>query len=104
MAELVEHTMNHSLSREQQLANAAIGLAGEAGEVADVLKKHLFQGHTLDREKLKKEIGDVLWYLELLYRETSLTQTECEAVVITKLLQRFPNGFTSSASVNRPVE
>jgi NTP pyrophosphatase (non-canonical NTP hydrolase) len=42
---------------------AAMGLAGEAGEVCDMLKKHLLHGKDLDRDELKKELGDVLWYL-----------------------------------------
>ena len=46
---------------EQQLANAALGLAGEAGEVADTLKKHLFHARPLDREAVVKELGDCLW-------------------------------------------
>jgi NTP pyrophosphatase (non-canonical NTP hydrolase) len=102
--QLVEHTMNHTLNPQQQLANAVIGLAGEAGEVADVVKKHLFQGHGLDKAKLTKEIGDVLWYLELLYRETGLTQAVCEEAAITKLLARFPDGFSTNDSINRPAE
>jgi NTP pyrophosphatase (non-canonical NTP hydrolase) len=42
---------------------AAMGLAGEAGEVCDLLKKHLLHGKELDRDELNKELGDVLWYL-----------------------------------------
>lgn len=44
----------------------AMGLAGEAGEVADLLKKVLFHDRELDRDKLIQELGDVRWYLECL--------------------------------------
>ena len=48
-----------------RLLQGLMGLNGEAGEAIDVLKKHLFQGHDLDREHLAKELGDVAWYLGL---------------------------------------
>jgi len=46
-----------------KLCLGALGLAGEVGEVVDQVKKHLFQGHGIDRAKLRDELGDVLWYL-----------------------------------------
>jgi hypothetical protein len=57
-------------SREQHLRNAALGLFGESGEIADAIKKAEFQGHVLDVEHLKKEAGDVLWYVALLAHQT----------------------------------
>lgn len=45
--------------------NAAMGLAGEAGEFEDMLKKWIFHGKDLDMEHLKKELGDVCWYVAL---------------------------------------
>ena len=47
----------------EPLENGLMGLNGEAGEAIDILKKHLFQGHPLDREHLATELGDVAWYL-----------------------------------------
>lgn len=44
-----------------RILNGVMGMAGEAGECVDHLKKSMFQGHELDREKLKKELGDVMW-------------------------------------------
>ena len=40
---------------DKLLTNGVLGLCGESGEAADMVKKHLFQGHDLDREKLAKE-------------------------------------------------
>lgn len=48
---------------EQRLHNAALGLIGELGEVCDLFKKYLYHGHTLDSDKLAKELGDLCWYL-----------------------------------------
>ena len=47
------------------LANAGLGLSGEAGEATDIIKKHLFHGHELEKEHLAKELGDVMWYIAL---------------------------------------
>ena len=46
------------------LENGLMGLRGEAGEAIDILKKFLFQGHSLDMKHLAKELGDVAWYLD----------------------------------------
>lgn len=56
-------TLNPALSKREMLLDAALGLNGESGEVADLLKKHLMQGHPFDREKFARELGDVAWYL-----------------------------------------
>ena len=45
------------------LMNAALGICGEGGEVADLVKKATFQGHALDKEHIAKELGDVAWYI-----------------------------------------
>jgi NTP pyrophosphatase (non-canonical NTP hydrolase) len=91
-----------------QLAAAGLGVAGEAGEVADIIKKVLFHGHPLDAqavEKLEKEAGDVLWYLALLadrLAEHGVTLDTIAQKNIAKLLARYPNGFEASRSLNRP--
>lgn len=99
--ELVLKTMNHGLTVNQQFLNGALGLAGESGEVADLLKKFAFQGHELPREKLIKELGDVRWYLELLCIQLCTTLAEVEHVNTVKLTTRFPSGFTKEASIRR---
>ena len=47
------------------LSNAVLGLAGEAGEVADLLKKYKHHGHDFNKEKFCKELGDLLFYVSL---------------------------------------
>lgn len=102
--ELIQKTRNNALTPKEQLGNGAIGLCGEAGEVADLIKKHLYQGHPLDREKMIKELGDCYWYLELLCDMIDVTRSEVESVNTNKLLARYPNGFNVPASVNRLPE
>jgi NTP pyrophosphatase (non-canonical NTP hydrolase) len=53
-------------AHEKEISAYALGLAGEAGEVVDLLKKSWGHGHPLDVEKLKKELGDTLWYVTAL--------------------------------------
>lgn len=50
----------------KELAVLALGVAGEAGEVADYIKKVVGHGHALDKDKLTKELGDVMWYVAVL--------------------------------------
>ncbi len=52
--ELAARTLGRDRTHEQQLANAALGLTGESGEVADLIKKHLFHATPLDQEALVK--------------------------------------------------
>lgn len=78
-----------------------LGIAGEAGEVADLLKKHLGHGHELDREKLIKELGDCLWYIAALATWLGVPLSEVAEKNIEKLRARYPNGFDSERSKNR---
>lgn len=106
-------TQNKGIPARERLANGALGLCGEAGEAGDVVKKHLFQGHKLDRNRLKKEVGDVLWYLAVLANEASLTDDEdcvgpaftlgdCAVGNIEKLSKRYAGGgFSAEKSIAR---
>ena len=91
-------------SPEIQLATFGLGVAGEAGEVADLIKKHLGHGHALDRDKLRKELGDVLWYVAGIAHLHGMPLSEVATANIVKLQARYPNGFSSEASINRPQE
>lgn len=93
----------HSVPLDQSaLTLAALGLAGEIGEVVDCIKKHVFHGHPLDRDMLIKELGDVEWYANLLRVYLNTTLEEVHAQNILKLSMRYPRGFfTTEQSVNR---
>lgn len=94
-------TLNPALGERDVLINGVMGLCGEAGEAIDLVKKHLAQGHALDRERLAKELGDVAWYLA----ETA-TAIGCDLETILaenleKLRARYPDGFDAERSVHR---
>lgn len=55
------------------LLNGVMGLCGEAGECIDLVKKYRFQGHQLDQEKLKDELGDVMWYVAITCQALGIT-------------------------------
>ena len=84
-----------------ELLNGALGLTGEAGEVADMVKKHIFHGHDLTTEELVKELGDVCWYLALMCNAIGVNLEDVMALNIEKLKKRYPDGFSETASINR---
>jgi NTP pyrophosphatase (non-canonical NTP hydrolase) len=86
---------------DQRLAHYALGVTGEAGEVADIVKKHLFHGHPLDVEKLKLELGDVLWYVSSIALLLDVDLSAVAEANIAKLSKRYPNGFSTAASMAR---
>ncbi len=79
----------------------ALGRAGEAGEVVELVKKRLFHGHVLDRTKLTHELGDVLWYLGQLASAAGITLDEVAKANLAKLAARYPEGFSAQASIER---
>ena len=94
-------TLNPDLSKRDVLINGVMGLCGEAGEAIDLVKKHLAQGHELDREGLIKELGDVAWYLA---ETATALDVELEEVLlqnIEKLKRRYPEGFAAERSIHR---
>lgn len=97
----IKRTIPADMERKDRLAMFCMGLSGEQGEVVDHVKKHLFQGHTLDVEQIKDEAGDVLWYFTNLLSEVGLTIEEVQEHNIDKLYARYPNGFDAEKSVNR---
>lgn len=101
---LALRTCNPALDAQQRLTNGALGLAGESGEAADLVKKHLFHGHALEEDKLKKELGDVLWYVALLADALGLSLGEVAQHNVDKLRARYPEGFDAQRSQRRGQE
>ena len=94
-------TLNPGLSKKDVLLNGVMGLCGESGECIDLVKKHLHQGHGLDREKLCKELGDVAWYLAETAWALDLSLEEVLRGNLQKLKKRYPKGFDSDKSIHR---
>jgi NTP pyrophosphatase (non-canonical NTP hydrolase) len=94
-------TLNPSLSPDQRLLDAAAGLSEEAGEILGLVRKHLFQGHPLDRNALVKELGDALWCVSAMATSLHVSLGETAAANLDKLRKRYPDGYTDSASLSR---
>lgn len=94
-------TLNPALSKKDVLINGVMGLCGESGEAIDIVKKHLAQGHELDREKLAKELGDIAWYLAETATALDLDLEDVFAANIEKLKKRYPEGFNTQRSIHR---
>ncbi|MBQ8788225.1 MAG: nucleoside triphosphate pyrophosphohydrolase family protein [Oscillospiraceae bacterium] len=94
-------TLNKNLDKKEILTNSVMGLCGESGEACDIVKKHLFHGHELDRESLIKELGDVAWYLAEAASALDINLDEVFERNIKKLKKRYPEGFSEERSINR---
>ena len=88
----------------QRLLTGAIGICSEGGELLDLVKKILFQGKEPTpelREKIKLELGDVMWYVQQVLIWSGWTLEEVLAENTKKLTGRFPEGFSVDKSENR---
>lgn len=98
---LAMRTSNINLANAGHLLNGVLGIAGEGGEVADLVKKNQFQGHPLDEEHIAKELGDICWYIA---ETASAIGYDLETIMqmnIDKLKARYPEGFDAERSLHR---
>jgi NTP pyrophosphatase (non-canonical NTP hydrolase) len=94
-------TLNPNLSDQDILINGVMGLCGESGEAIDLVKKHLAQGHELDKEHLAKELGDIAWYIAETATVLGYSLEDILQANIDKLKKRYPEGFDKEKSLNR---
>lgn len=106
-------TWNTNKDYDFRVTNAALGACGEAGEVADMVKKAIYHGHgftagrtgehhkMVSQYELAKELGDILYYLSVLSHELGYSLKEIAEINIDKLAKRYPDGFSVENSINR---
>lgn len=91
--------------REAWLSYPALGLAGEAGEVAEHAKKTIRDdGGSVSeerREAIAKELGDVLWYVAQIATELDLDLDQIAEGNLEKLLSRKQRGVLSGSGDDR---
>jgi NTP pyrophosphatase (non-canonical NTP hydrolase)/gluconate kinase len=92
-----------ALTAEQaRLLNWAIGLPGEAGEAAEVIKHHIFSEQPLDKMKLVSELGDVLWYISAICTSTDISLSSVAEYNANKLDHRYgTGGYSDELCVQR---
>jgi NTP pyrophosphatase (non-canonical NTP hydrolase) len=98
---LAERTAGAGGDGERRLVIAALGLAGEAGEFANLVKKLTAHGHPIHPATLADELGDVLWYLAEAASACGLDLAQIGRDNIAKLQRRYPEGFSQERSRNR---
>lgn len=98
--ELAGRTINTKLTADQQMMHSLYGLSGELGEIHSLFQK-VYQGHKLDIEHLKKEIGDLLWFVAELCTSRGWDMDDIAQMNIDKLRARYPKGFDAEKSLNR---
>ena len=90
--------------REQAIIYPTLGLTGEAGEVANKVKKLIRDGYENNkdyREALSKEIGDCLWYISILADDIGFKLSDIANDNLNKLLDRANRGKLSGSGDNR---
>lgn len=89
-------------SDKANLMHMAAGIAGEAGEVLDIVKKHFAYNKPLDKAHLVKELGDTLFYMSGLIDMIDSSWAEVMDVNIKKLEARYPDGgFDAARAINK---
>ena len=85
---------------EYNVGYPTLGLTGEAGEVAEKVKKYIRDG-TECRDDLKKELGDVLWYLSAIASDLDLSLEDIAQTNVEKLKSRFKRDKIKGSGDNR---
>ena len=97
---LAQRTMNPCLDSFEQIYHALHGLSSEVGELHGLYQKR-YQGHELDVAHLKKEAGDILWFLAELCTAYGWLLDDIAKLNIEKLKARYPEGFREEKSLYR---
>jgi len=86
---------------EMDMLHAALGVASDAGELVDAIKKHLIYGKDLDVVNVREEIGDVMWFLALMCKATGMDLDTVCLRNIAKLAKRYPEKYSDALAVLR---
>ncbi len=87
-----------------RLLHGAIGMVTEAGEIMDMIKKHIFYGADLDLTNLKEELGDSDWYRSIICDAAKFTIEEIWETNIAKLKSRYGEKFGETRALNRDLD
>ena len=101
---LAQRTARKDLCPYDHVFNGVLGLCGEAGECADLLKKSAYQDGRDIKQDMKEELGDCLWYCAELAAGMGWMLEEVGQENIDKLKRRYPEGFDLDKSLHRGGE
>jgi len=83
------------------LLHVAVGISGEAGEILELAKKVVINGHGANPEKFLSEMGDIEFYLEALRQHFGFTRDQVLQCNIDKLQSRYDGVYSDKASIAR---
>lgn len=86
---------------EAHLMHMALGIAGEAGEIVDIIKKHIIYHKILDQNKVVEELGDLLFYVQGICQELGISLQEVLHLNIVKLTHRYGTTYSDEAAIAR---
>jgi len=89
------------LEVEANLVHAVMGVAGEAGEFADCIKKHIVYGQPLNRANAMEELGDILWFVALACKTLEVPMAHVAQMNVDKLATRYPQKYSDALATQR---
>lgn len=98
--ELAARTINNDLPENEKEYHALHGMVSEIGEIHGLYQKQ-YQGHVADAEHLKKELGDLLWFIAEYCTANGWDMSDVANMNIEKLKARYPEGFDPERSLHR---
>lgn len=98
--QLASRTINQELTTGQKRQHALFGMASEIGELYGIFQKR-YQGHKVEPEHIKKELGDLLWFVAEYCTANGWNLEDVMRMNIDKLRARYPEGFGAEHSLHR---
>jgi NTP pyrophosphatase (non-canonical NTP hydrolase) len=81
--------LDQMTAEKANLMHAAVGVAGEGGELLDAVKKHVIYNKPLDRANVLEELGDIEYFLEQIRQALGIERQQCLDANIEKLSVRY---------------
>ena len=97
---LAARTIAKGMSNNEIESHALHGMVGEIGEIHSIYQK-MYQGHCPEATHLKKELGDLLWFIAEYCTARGWKLEEIMQLNIDKLKKRYPDGFEADRSLHR---
>ncbi len=101
---LVTESVQECPRMPMRVAHGVLGCVTESGELADVLKRHLYYGQHLDTLNIREELGDLSWYISIVLDSIGSSWEEIWGMNIAKLQGRYPDKFTEHDAANRDLD
>lgn len=98
---LIEAVYENDCVDVGSILNASLGLSGEVGEFNDMIKKWIFHENDIDIDHMKKELGDIMWYVAMMCHSFGWNLDNILQINIDKLKARYPDGFDIVRANNR---